>query len=99
LRIKRAIVRIEAGTFLNPKELGSVYTPSRRRKMRTYLAIAAAAAMMTGAAIAQPANRDANTPAVNTPKLPPNPGAPSQDRIASPKGRPSRASSRTASPV
>ena len=29
--------------------------------MRTYLAIAAAAAMMTGAAIAQPANRDANT--------------------------------------
>ena len=44
--------------------------------MRTYLAIAAAAAMMTGAAIAQPANRDANTPAVNTPNSPPNPGAP-----------------------
>ena len=36
--------------------------------MRAYLAIAAAAAMMTGAALAQPANRDANTPAVNTPK-------------------------------
>ena len=32
--------------------------------------------MMTGAAIAQPANRDANTPAVNTPNSPPNPGAP-----------------------
>jgi opacity protein-like surface antigen len=49
--------------------------------MRTYLAIAAAlaiapAAIMTAAAIAQPANRDANTPAVNTPNTPPNPGAP-----------------------
>ena len=44
--------------------------------MRTYLAIAAAAAMMTGAAIAQPANRDANTPDGNTPNSPPNPGAP-----------------------
>jgi hypothetical protein len=45
-------------------------------KMRTYLAIAAAAAMITGTAMAQPANRDANTPAVNTPNTPPNPGAP-----------------------
>src|SRR4051794_18769657 len=45
-------------------------------KMRTYLAIAAAAAMFTGTAMAQPANRDANTPAVNTPNTPPNPGAP-----------------------
>src|SRR5258705_6861051 len=44
--------------------------------MRTYLAIAAAAAMITGTAMAQPANRDANTPAVNTPNSPPNPGAP-----------------------
>ena len=44
--------------------------------MRTYLAIAAAAAMITGTAMAQPANRDANTPAVNTPNTPPNPGAP-----------------------
>ena len=44
--------------------------------MRTYLAIAAAAAMMTGTAIAQPANRDANTPAVNSHNTPPNPGAP-----------------------
>jgi hypothetical protein len=51
--------------------------PSRGKdKMRTYLAIAAAAAMITGTAIAQPANRDANTPAVNTPNTPPNPGAP-----------------------
>jgi hypothetical protein len=44
--------------------------------MRTYLAIAAAAAMLTSNAFAQPANRDANTPAVNTPNTPPNPGAP-----------------------
>ena len=44
--------------------------------MRTYLAIAAIAAMITSTAIAQPANRDANTPAVNTPNTPPNPGAP-----------------------
>ena len=44
--------------------------------MRTYLAIAAAAVMITGTAMAQPANRDANTPAVNTPNTPPNPGAP-----------------------
>jgi hypothetical protein len=52
-------------------------TPCRGKdKMRTYLAIAAAAVMITGAAMAQPANRDANTPAVNTPNAPPNPGAP-----------------------
>jgi hypothetical protein len=44
--------------------------------MRIYLAIAAAAAMITSTAIAQPANRDANTPAVNTPNTPRNPGAP-----------------------
>ena len=45
--------------------------------MRTYLAIAAAAAMITGVlAMAQPANRDANAPAVNIPNTPPNPGAP-----------------------
>jgi hypothetical protein len=44
--------------------------------MRTYFAIASAVAMMTGAAIAQPANRDANTPAVNTTNTPSNPGAP-----------------------
>src|SRR4051812_19287461 len=44
--------------------------------MRTYLAIATATAMMTGTAIAQPANRDATTPAVNSPNTPPNPGAP-----------------------
>src|SRR6187399_2845131 len=44
--------------------------------MRTYLVIAAAAAMLTSNAMAQPANRDANTPAVNSPNTPPNPGAP-----------------------
>ena len=44
--------------------------------MRVYLAIAASAVMFTASAVAQPANRDANTPAVNTPNSPPNPGAP-----------------------
>src|SRR5436190_17175078 len=44
--------------------------------MRIYLASAAAAAMISTLAVAQPANRDANTPAVNTPNTPPNPGAP-----------------------
>lgn len=44
--------------------------------MRTYLVIAAAAAMLTSNAMAQPANRDANTPAVNSPNTPPKPGAP-----------------------
>ena len=44
--------------------------------MRIYLAIAAAAAMTSTLAVAQPANRDANTPAVNAPNSPPNPCAP-----------------------
>jgi hypothetical protein len=44
--------------------------------MRTYLAIAAAAATISTGAVAQPANRDANTPAINSPNSPPNPGAP-----------------------
>ena len=44
--------------------------------MRIYLASAAAAVMISTLAVAQPANRDANTPAVNTPNTPPNPGAP-----------------------
>jgi hypothetical protein len=44
--------------------------------MRLYLAIAAAAVMFSATAVAQPANRDANTPAVNAPNSPPNPGAP-----------------------
>jgi hypothetical protein len=47
-----------------------------KKNMRTYLAIAAAAAMISTFAVAQPANRDANTPAANTPNSPPNPGAP-----------------------
>jgi hypothetical protein len=55
---------------------GSTTPYGGKDKMRTYLAIAAAAVMITGAAMAQPANRDANTPAVNTPNTPPNPGAP-----------------------
>jgi hypothetical protein len=42
-----------------------------------YLVIAASAALLvTSAALAQPANPQGNTPAVNTPNSPPNPGAP-----------------------
>ena len=44
--------------------------------MRTYLVIAAVVAMISAPVVAQPANRDANTPAVNAPNSPPNPGAP-----------------------
>ena len=45
--------------------------------MRTYLSIIAVAALLISpAALAQPANPKANTPAVNTPNSPPNPGAP-----------------------
>ena len=45
--------------------------------MRSYLAISAVAALLiTPAALAQPANPKGNTPAVNTPNSPPNPGAP-----------------------
>jgi hypothetical protein len=45
--------------------------------MRAYLAIAATAALLVSpAALAQTANPKANTPAVNTPNTPPNPGAP-----------------------
>jgi opacity protein-like surface antigen len=43
-----------------------------------YLAIAAAITplLLSSAALAQPANPTGNTPAVNTPNSPPNPGAP-----------------------
>jgi hypothetical protein len=61
---------------LSDKSLKTAIPADRRRNTRTYLAIAAIVAMITNAAIAQPANRDANTPAVNTPNSPPNPGAP-----------------------
>jgi hypothetical protein len=45
--------------------------------MRTYLTIAATAALFCcSAAIAQPANPEGRTPAVNAPNSPPNPGAP-----------------------
>jgi hypothetical protein len=45
--------------------------------MRAFFVIAAAAALLTSSgAIAQPANRDAKTPAVTAPNSPPNPGAP-----------------------
>jgi opacity protein-like surface antigen len=45
--------------------------------MRLHLAVAATAALLLSpAALAQPANPQGNTPAVNTPNSPPNPGAP-----------------------
>ena len=44
--------------------------------MRLIPTIAVIAATISTAAVAQPANRDANTPAVNSPNAPPNPGAP-----------------------
>jgi hypothetical protein len=45
--------------------------------MRKIFMVAAIAAIAFPAAAQQrPANRDANTPAVNTPNSPPNPGAP-----------------------
>jgi hypothetical protein len=45
--------------------------------MRPLFAIAATTALLVcSGAIAQPASRDANTPAVTTPNSPPNPGAP-----------------------
>jgi hypothetical protein len=50
-------------------------TLQRKKNMRIYLAIAAAAATISTVAIAQPANRDATTPAINSPNSPPNSGA------------------------
>ena len=45
--------------------------------MRTYVALAAAAALfISPTAMAQPANPKGDTPAVNAPNSPPNPGAP-----------------------
>lgn len=45
--------------------------------MRMFMALAATAVLLTAAhAQQQPANPNANTPAVNTPNSPPNPGAP-----------------------
>src|ERR1700722_15996968 len=45
--------------------------------MRLHLAAAAMAAVLIApAALAQPANPQGSTPAVNTPNSPPNPGAP-----------------------
>jgi hypothetical protein len=49
----------------------------RGRTMHKVFMVAAIAAIAFPAAAQQrPANRDANTPAVNTPNSPPNPGAP-----------------------
>jgi hypothetical protein len=73
---KRSAASFQVPEHFTIKKVGKRLHLERKSKMRTYLAIAAAAAMMTGTAIAQPANRDANTPAVNSPNTPPNPGAP-----------------------
>jgi hypothetical protein len=73
----RSARRSHSGNFVESQEFGNIYTFQRERKnMRNYLAIAAAAATISTVAIAQPANRDANTPAINSPNSPPNPGAP-----------------------
>src|SRR5262245_5125474 len=44
--------------------------------MRCLVIAASAALLITSGALAQPANPQGNTPAVNTPNSPPNPGAP-----------------------
>jgi hypothetical protein len=48
----------------------------RKTEHATHSNDALVAAAISTVAIAQPANRDANTPAVNAPNSPPNPGAP-----------------------
>jgi hypothetical protein len=73
----RSARRSHSRNLVESQEFGNIYTFQRERKnMRNYLAIAAAAATISTVAIAQPANRDANTPAINSPNSPPNPGAP-----------------------
>ena len=65
-----------SGTFFVQKQFMNIENLQRKQTMRIYLAIAVVSAMISTFAAAQPANRDANTPAVNTPNTPPNPGAP-----------------------
>ncbi len=65
-----------SGTFFVQKQFMNIENLQRKQTMRVYLVIAAAAAMVSTFAAAQPANRDAKTPAVNAPNTPPNPGAP-----------------------
>jgi hypothetical protein len=72
---KQQLLAARRGTFFLQKQFVNIHL-QRRQAMRVYLASAAAAAMISTLAVAQPANRDANTPAVNTPNTPPNPGAP-----------------------
>jgi hypothetical protein len=57
------------------------------KNMRFILTIAAVAATISTVAVAQPANRDANTPAVTTPNTPPNPGAPVAGRNSFTEGQ------------
>jgi hypothetical protein len=59
-----------------PRRSSSSQPPEEKQNMRLILPLAVIAATISTAAVAQSANRDANTPAVNTPNAPPNPGAP-----------------------
>jgi hypothetical protein len=61
---------------VRPSSATSIATSRGNKYMRLLLTVAAVAAAISTVAIAQPANRDANTPAVNTPNTAPNPGAP-----------------------
>lgn len=55
----------------------ALHTNPKEKTMRMILALAATAMLLTTShAQQQPANPNANTPAVNTPNSPPNPGAP-----------------------
>ena len=55
----------------------ALHTNPKEKTMRMILALAATAMLFTTShAQQQPANPNANTPAVNTPNSPPNPGAP-----------------------
>jgi hypothetical protein len=77
LRSHREAINLEcAPEHFGIMRVGERLHLQRKTKMRTLLVMAAAAAMLTSNAMAQPANRDANTPAVNSPNTPPNPGAP-----------------------
>ena len=56
--------------------------------MRAFLAVIATSMLLAPAyAQQQPANPNANTPAINTPNSPPNPGARRQEQTVSPKAR------------
>jgi hypothetical protein len=73
---RRRRVHHGAGTYLALGAFVIIATFGRNNNMRLALTLALMAAAISTAAVAQPANRDANTPAVNAPNAPPNAGAP-----------------------